>query len=214
MKQVDNDYNALAPFYDWLGHAVYFGAIGRSQKAYLSEIPKGLRILFIGGGTGFLLNDVLEASAPKELVYIEKSQVMIEKSKRACKHVLKERVRFVHGTQLDIQEGEEFDVVLSFFFFDQFRFQTLSKIFLKLDSHLKEGGLWLWSDFIPPEKWWQKFLMRTMLFFFELTTSLGTNRVYSVPEIMLKRNYRMEKESFFYRGFIRSVKLKKTSVGE
>jgi len=205
-----NDYNKLAPFYDWLGHTLYFGAIERSQLAYLDAIPKGRRILFIGGGTGFLIDEVLETCRPSELIYIEKSAIMIHKSKKACKHDLKERVTFIHGTQEDLVDGEKYDAVLSFFFFDQFRFPTLSKIFLQLDSHLKPGGLWLWSDFIPPETWWQKILMRTMLLFFDLTTSLGTNRVYSVPEIIMKREYLLQQESFFYGGFIRSVVLKKS----
>jgi len=210
MKGVKNDYNALAPFYDWLGHALYFGAIGRSQKHFLEAIPPGRRLLFIGGGTGFLLNDVLEICKPSEVVYIEKSGVMIEKSKKACTHTLKYRVTFIHDTQDAILEEDKYDAILSFFFFDQFRFPTLSKIFLALNQHLIAGGVWLWADFIPPETWWQKLLMRTMLNFFNLTTSLGTNRVYAVPEIIIKRDYLLEQEAFFYGGFIRTVVLKKS----
>lgn len=208
-----NDYNFLAPFYDWLGHSVYFGQIAKSQRHFLSEIPKQSRILFIGGGTGFLLNDLLEQCNPKEIVYVEKSGQMIRKSKAACTHPDKEKVRFVHGTQEDLNDSDRFDVILTFFFFDQFRLFTLEKIFLQLEHHLEADGVWFWSDFIPPQTWWQKLLMNTMLLFFKVTTELGTNEVYNVPELFAPRGYQVVKEKFFYGGFIRSVMMKKV-IGE
>ncbi|MDX5319860.1 MAG: methyltransferase, partial [Bacteroidota bacterium] len=187
-----NDYNRLAPFYDWLGHSVYFGQIGRSQREYLNQIPKGSRILFIGGGTGFLLNDLLETAEPSEIVYIEKSSQMIRKSIKACTHPDKAKVTFIHGTQEDLKPEDSYDVILTFFFFDQFRLFTIEKIFLQLEMHLKDEGLWLWADFIPPQTWWQKVLMKTMIVFFKFTTELGTNEVFSVPELFSPRGYRIQ----------------------
>lgn len=205
-----NNYNLLAPIYDSLGRLVYFGALRRAQLHFLNEIPKGSRILFIGGGTGFLLNPLFEHSAPGEVWYIEKSAAMIRKSKNVLNPKYRNQTFFLHGTQEDIHEKEEFDVVLSFFFFDQFRFMALGKIFLRLNTHLKADGIWLWADFIPPQTWWQKGLMRMMLVFFSLTTRLGTNQVYDVPGIFKQRGLRLEKEAFYYGGFIRTVLFRKT----
>lgn len=209
-QTISNNYNLLAPVYDTLGRLVYLGALRKAQLHYLSEIPKGSRILFIGGGTGFLLNPLFESCQPGEVWYVEKSQAMIRKSIKAVHPSYRKHVHFLHGTQEDIPEEEKFDVVLSFFFFDQFRFMTLGKIFLDLNTHLKPGGTWLWADFIPPQTWWQKLLMRLMLGFFTLTTRLGTDRVYDGPAIFRKRGLKLEKEAFYYRGFIRTVLLRKT----
>lgn len=211
MKQVgdSNNYDLLSPVYDLLGRLVYLGALRKAQLHFLSNIPNGSRILFIGGGTGFLLNPLLEKCQPADVLYIEKSGKMIDKSKRNCTHPLKNRIRFLHGTQEDIPKEEKFDVVLTFFFFDQFRFMLLGKIFFELNAHLKPGGIWLWADFIPPQTWWQKGLMRLMLAFFSVTTRLGTRQVYDVPNLLMNRGYRLEKEAGFYGGFIRTVVLRK-----
>lgn len=206
----DNNYNLLAPIYDLLGSVMYFGALRRAQGHFLADIPKGSRILFIGGGTGFLLNLLFQRCEPKEVWYVEKSGAMIRKSKKAVSHEYRNRINFLEGTQDDIPGEEKFDVVLSFFFFDQFRFMTLGKIFLKLNMHLKADGQWLWADFIPPQTWWQKIMMQVMLGFFSLTTRLGTDRVYDVPAIFRKRGLKLEKEAHYYGGFIRTVLLRKS----
>ncbi|MHB1278335.1 MAG: class I SAM-dependent methyltransferase [Bacteroidia bacterium] len=206
----DNNYTLLAPAYDLLGSILYFGALRRSQLHFLADIPKGSRILFIGGGTGFLLNPLFARCDPKDVWYVEKSGAMIRKSKKAVSHRYRQRTLFLHGTQEDIPKEETFDVVLSFFFFDQFQFMTLGKIFLELNTHLKPGGLWLWADFIPPQTWWQKILMHIMLKFFSLTTRLGAKQVYDVPAIFRKRGLKLEKEAWYYRGFIRTVLLRKS----
>ena len=205
----ENDYDRLAPVYDFLGRLVYFGAIRRSQKEFLSHIPQNARILFIGGGTGFLLNDLLETAKPSEILYVEKSGRMIEKSRAKATHSTKSHIRFLHGTQDDIPEGEQFDVVLTFFFFDQFGFMPLIRILDKLDSHLKPGGLWLWADFVPPQNAWQRFLMQTMLVFFKFTTGLRATQVYDIAGVLQRKKMHLQEERYFYCGFIRSAMFQK-----
>ena len=204
-----NDYNRLAPVYDLLGKFLYGQNIRRGQLHFLNSLPPKSRILFIGGGTGFLLNPLMELADPEQVVYIEKSERMIRKSQAALDPRYRDRVEFVHGTQASIAAEDRYDAVLSFFFFDQFRFFTLVRIFMGIDPHVKPGGVWLWADFIPPENWWQKILMRCMLLFFSVMTNLGTDRVYNVPELFCRRGYRKTGERHFYGGFIRSVRMVK-----
>lgn len=207
-----NDYDRLTPFYDLLGRVVYFGAIRRSQREFLSRIPKNSHILFIGGGTGFLLNDLLEIAQPAHVLYIEKSGRMIEKSRKNATHRESSRIEFLHGTQEDIPPGKQFDVVLTFFFFDQFSFMPLVRILDHLDLHLRPGGRWLWADFIPPENAWQRFLMRTMLVFFTVTTSLSAKRVYNIAAVLARKKMVLTEEKYFYGGFIRSAVFSKPGV--
>ncbi|MBI1222674.1 MAG: methyltransferase domain-containing protein [Bacteroidetes bacterium] len=208
-SRAKNDYNLLAPFYDWLGKAMFFGAIAKSQRRFLHDIPINARILFIGGGTGFLLNDLLESARPECIYYVEKSSEMIRKSEEACTHQDNQKVHFIHGTQDDLPDEFSCNVVLSFFFFDQFEAKELMEIFHLLDKKTSAEAWWLWSDFIPPETWWQRILMNTMLRFFQFTTELSTRRVFHVPEMFVQSGYLIEKEDFFYKGFIRSVVMKK-----
>src|SRR5687768_3158148 len=112
-----NNYDRLAPYYDKLAAMVYLGAVRQAQRSLLHLIPANGNILFIGGGTGKILDELLETCRPANVFYVEKSSRMLSLSQKNCRHAKVNRVHFVHGTEDNLAD-RHFDVVITQFFFD------------------------------------------------------------------------------------------------
>ncbi len=67
----------IAPYYDWLTRLVFGRSIRRAQRHFLGQIPPGARVLVVGGGTGWLLVDLLKRPAVTHVTYLEASAVML-----------------------------------------------------------------------------------------------------------------------------------------
>lgn len=200
-----NDYNRLASVYDLLAGVLFLGSIDRAQIKQLHHLPENAKIVWLGGGTGRVLNRVIELSNPDELWYIDKSEAMIRKAKQTCRKEYHPRIKFICGTQDDLPQGLKFDAAITFFFFDQFERMELMRIFLRIHSALKPVATWLWADFVQPTKSWQHGLMNAMFLFFRITTGLRTKEVFDLPKIFLNKGYRIQDSSSFYGEFISSM---------
>lgn len=206
-----NDYNLIAPIYDLLGKLVYRGALHQSQLHFLSELPKGKSILIIGGGTGRIIQPVLELAQPSALYYLEMSGKMIALSQNRLKGLSDHPVQFIHGTQDSLAPNLKFDVVITPFFFDQFTYFRLAKIFLQLNQHCEPGSYWVWSDFVTPKKAYHRFLMKLMIWFFKASTNLDTDQVYDIYPVFELRNWKCLRKAPYFDGFIETALFQKQS---
>ncbi len=204
-----NDYDSIAAVYDLLGRLVYGGQLKQSQLELLPLLPKGKQVLIIGGGTGWIINEVMRVCEPDQIIYLEKSAKMIARSKETCLDAYRDRVRFICGTQDDLESEYRFDIIVTNYFFDQFTFYRLSKILRQLHDHAAEDAYWHWSDFIQPIKWKHRFLMRLMLIFFSLSTKLATQQIYDLYPIFTKWGWQLVEKKAFYDGFMESAVFKR-----
>jgi ubiquinone/menaquinone biosynthesis C-methylase UbiE len=53
-----------------------------AQVQLLTLLPKNQRILLIGGGTGWILPELIRICQPSEIVYLEKSAQMLSLSQK------------------------------------------------------------------------------------------------------------------------------------
>ncbi|MEZ4686196.1 MAG: hypothetical protein R3B47_09055 [Bacteroidia bacterium] len=53
-------FNRLAPVYDFLASLVFGNRIRQAQRWLLDFIPEGSSILILGGGTGWILEELAE----------------------------------------------------------------------------------------------------------------------------------------------------------
>lgn len=203
-----NDYDKIAGIYDLLGKLVYRGELHQSQLHFFDQIPPALKILVIGGGTGRILNPLIEQCNPGQVVYVEKSKQMIRLSKKNAKQEHHDKIEFVHGTQDDLHD-RDYDLVITPFFFDQFTYYRLAKIFLQLEKVVKKEGLWIWADFVEPRTFYHRFLMRLMLIFFKTSTNLGTDRVYSIYPVFERKNWKVEGKASYFGGFMETAMFRK-----
>ena len=201
---LQNNFNFVAPFYDQLAGLIFGKSIKRAQTCLLPFISENAGVLLIGGGTGWLLTEMLEQTKPAKIVYLEASEKMLERSKKRYAFSPKNartKVEFRLGTETSLATSETFDVIITPFLLDLFLPENLAKLMQQLYQNLNPNGLWLVADFEPKNatKFWQKSLLRVMVEFFKLTANLQSNALPDLEKAF--RNFPLKlilKEHFFH----------------
>lgn len=210
MKSQLNRFNRVAHFYDTLAGLIFGKGIRKAQTFFLPEVKPGSMIIVLGGGTGWILEELFRIQPDCNVLYIEASSSMISLAKKKNAE-FQDRITFVHGTQDSIPAGAKADYVIANFFLDLFSPTSLKHAVEKIKSSLVSNGVLLVTDFVDSGKIWQKFLLKTMYAFFMI---VGATEARQLPpwEIQL-RNSGMDqfKSGFFFYGFIKSSLHKKVS---
>ena len=198
-----NNFDAVAPFYDRLSCMVFGRSIRRAQTLYLSAVVPGAKVLVLGGGTGWLLDELITRNPTCQVWYIEASAKMLEHSKNRIKGAVNAQV-YILGTEDSIPKGVTFDAVITHFYLDLFPPDTCKKVICNIRSSMHTNGMWLVSDFTNTT-WWQNVMLSIMYKFFKVM-GCGIQAV-SLPgwKKLLEENGFLEvKYQSFYRRFIRS----------
>ncbi len=132
MKQ---GYDVIAPVYDTLAKLFIGKALRRAQVYFLRYIPDGAKVLIVGGGTGWILEEISAVhSKGLEIDYVDVSSKMIALAKR--KNWGKNKVDFIHQSILDFTTQHQYDVIITPFLLDNFREETAQKVFLLLHQSI------------------------------------------------------------------------------
>src|SRR5690349_4539104 len=148
-------FDKIASIYDGLARLVFGNAIRQAQNYFLNDVPSGAKILVLGGGSGWLLSQLLTSKPQCDIWYIEASEKMLELSKVKAKQ--SSRVHFIHGTEDSVPRSIQFDVVITNFYLDLFTETSLERVIDKIRNTMRSQAIWLVSDFINNNKWWQLF---------------------------------------------------------
>jgi ubiquinone/menaquinone biosynthesis C-methylase UbiE len=171
-----NNFDRIAPIYDKLASIVFGKAMRRAQTKFLNEIRHHSRVLILGGGTGWLLAELLSTRPDCQVIYIEASEKMIDMARKRIDK--SHNVSFIHGTEKEIPAASSFEVVITHFYLDLFEQRSCLEVCTLIRRYCHPGSLWIASDFVN-NVWWQSILLRSMYTFFGLTTRLHTK---SLPE--------------------------------
>lgn len=208
----NKSFDRVAWCYDTLARLVFGRAQLRAQAHFLSLIPDFSQVLLIGGGSGWLLEQLLLQKPKVQVLYLEASSNMIRLAQKRTSKLDTSLVEWCCGTEQSLVGSNRFDVLLTPFILDLFTQQELLHQFLpRLVERLDEGGIWLFTDFVAPTSWWQKALERGMYWFFRPLTHI---RASQLPEFNLcfeHFNFQIQASKFFYWGFIESKTLTRKS---
>lgn len=210
-----NNYDRIAANYDRLSRLVFGKSIVRAQQALLPYITSPARVLIVGGGTGWILEEMAKLY-PAGLVidYVEISSNMLDLArKRDFKH---NQVTFIHAGIEDYAAPAQYDVIMTPFLFDNFSHERARVVFRKLDKMLKNGALWLFADFHIDKtlhRIWQKTLLRSMYVFFKNISHVEADQLPDMPLHFDGNGYYLTFETFYFGAFIRSAAYRKSSDG-
>jgi ubiquinone/menaquinone biosynthesis C-methylase UbiE len=205
-----NDYNGIAKFYDALSRIIYQRSIIKAQQFLIQFISNNDTVLLVGGGTGWILEEISKLKKQNILVvYVEKSSAMIDLAKKRKYGNI--NVKFINDAIENYDPATQFDIIFTPFLFDNFLEEKIQRVFSKLDLLLSQNGMWLYADFVNDKinkKYWQQFLLKTMYTFFKITTGIEAQELIDMRPYFSKA-YQLISQQFFYSHFIQAIAYRK-----
>ena len=207
-----NDFDRIAPLYDRLAALTFGGAEQRAQTQLLPELRDARSALVLGGGTGWFLLSLLQQTRVERVLYIEKSENMLELSRAMLATRAPEelgRVEFRLGTEESLRADDgPFELVVTNFFLDQFNNHSCPQVIEQLASKLSAEGHWLFVDLHTPESGWQriaaKALFKLIYSFFALTSHVEARRPPHYQATFDRLGLQVRREETFYATMIRA----------
>jgi ubiquinone/menaquinone biosynthesis C-methylase UbiE len=196
------NYDKIARIYDFISRAIFGKALVNAQVCLLKYIPANSRVLIVGGGTGWILEEIAKIHAGLTIDYVESSQKMIALSEK--RNDGRNQVNFIHVAAENHTTEQRYDVLLTTFLFDNFKADKIQVIFTKLNGLLKKDELWLYADFVDNGRLWQKIVLKTMYLFFRITTRIETQQLVKTDPLF-DTGYHKIVEISHCHNFIRSV---------
>jgi ubiquinone/menaquinone biosynthesis C-methylase UbiE len=194
------NYDNSAAFYDGLSRLVFGKALVTAQAHLLSYIPANSNLLIIGGGTGWLLEEIIKLHpSGLNITYVEISEKMMALTRK--RNVGGNRVTFITKPIQQVVLNQQ-DVIITPFLFDNFTEVNLHPLFAHIHSMLKPGGLWLNTDFQLTGKWWQYILLKSMLLFFKVLCGVESWHLPDIERRFTEYGYRVIEEKTFFNDFI------------
>ncbi len=207
------NYDLIAGFYDRLVRLVYGDKLVVAQQYLVSAIPAGARILIVGGGTGWVLEEIAKIHVTGlSITYVDASTKMIAQAQ--ARTVGGNNVTFIWSAIEDFQTTEEYDVVLTPFLFDNFTEVDMRKIFERMDNRLAPGGIWLYCDFQNTHILWQKAMLKIMYLFFRASCGIEASALPGTGVCFADNNYTIRSRKTFLNGFIESMVYIKSGVDD
>jgi len=200
-------FDYIARYYDFLSELVFGQNLNRAKKCFFHKYPPNSEILLMGGGTGAVLNELLQMLPEATIDYIEPSAVMIKVAKKRLKKELTERINFIYGDHLAIPAGRKYDIVTSFFVLDCLKQKDASNFGKRITDHLKETGIWLFADFYGDKNIFHRGLIWCMYRFFNITTRIQATVLPDFEALFRELNFQCKEEQHFLSGLIRSKTL-------
>ena len=206
------NYNAVAWFYDGLSKLVFGSSIKKAQIDLLPLIPTSSKLLIVGGGTGWILEEIAKLHpSGLEIIYIDSSSKMIQRSKQ--RNYAANKILFIEASIEDYllpDTDNLYNVIITPFIADCFSQSAWQQVFTKLDAGLQKNGIWLYTDFQLNDKspMWQRLLIKLLYLFFRITCRL---KVKELPLVdMCFSLYKPVSESMYFAGFIVSQAFSKS----
>jgi ubiquinone/menaquinone biosynthesis C-methylase UbiE len=205
---VPSNYDNSAPFYDQLSRIIFGKTLVQAQVYLLNFVPPGSSVLIIGGGTGWILEELTKIHpSGLKITYVEISAKMTTLSQQ--RNGGKNEVVFINDDITNISTTTPFDVVITPFLLDNFTDETLQQAFKNIHQQLKSGGLWLCTDFQITGKLWQRVLLQSMYLFFTVLCRIETMRMPHIESCFTRHGYKPLTTKAFFGNFIISTQYKK-----
>lgn len=206
----DSGFSRIAPLYDILAKLVFGKSLQKAQLYLLPYIPENSKVLLIGGGSGWLLEQLIFTGKYLDILYVDAAPGMLQLAQKkysSLKATHNCQVEFRLGTELSVLPTEQFDIIVTPFLLDLFPAPRLQQLMQKLATALHPKGLWLFADFWPenqPPVWWQKLLIWGMYTFFGIVSDVQPNALPDYAPHFDRLGLQEIANQSFYAGFVQA----------
>jgi tRNA (cmo5U34)-methyltransferase len=205
----ESGFDRVAAFYDPLARLVFGLTLRQAQQKALEALPPGQPyVLIIGGGSGWVLPELLRQRPNARVLYVEASSLMLVKAREtlwqhAAAHAA--QVEFRLGTQAALRPHESFDAIVTFFFLDLFAPDQLRQVVECLAAVRRPRAPWLLADFRPARRLWQRVLLGSMYGFFHLTTGISAWRLPPLHAELARLGLHPLQQTLFFHEFVEAT---------
>ena len=199
-------FDRVAWCYDWLAAIVFGPALRRAQRYALAGLPpRAPHVLVLGGGTGWVLEEIWRRRPHATVLYLDASAAMLARTRRRLRRWPAAQARQVElrqGTPASLRAGETFDAVVTFFVLDCVPLPALEGTLQRLLAARRPGTPWLLADFRPARRWWQRVLLRAMYLFFRWSTGLRVADMADFEAELTARGLRVTHRRTYFGGAV------------
>jgi len=157
----------------------------------------------LGGGTGWVLTEVLRLRPAAAVLYLEASPRMLGRARARLQRLAPAagtQVEFRQGTQSRLLPTEGFDAILTFFVLDCLAAADVAPALARLRAALRPGAPWLLADFRPARRGWRRLLLVLMYAFFRLATGLRARELPNLRQLLGQQGLRRAQRHVFFGG--------------
>jgi len=197
-------FDFVAPVYDFLAYIVYGRNLIRAKKAFIHLVPSNANLLLMGGGTGNILNYLLEKNPSVTVDFVEPSRAMIRIAQKNLEQRFRSKVNFICGDHRAIPPDKMYDAVTSFFVIDCFQQHEALEFARTITGPLKENGWWLFADFFYTPSMFRRALIWFMYRFFRLVAGISARQLPDYNQLFKQLNFTEKYQEPFLGGLIRS----------
>ena len=213
MKGRSRGFDRLARGYRAMEVLAFGRDLERARFEHLDRLRGCRDILLLGEGDGRCVERLATLAPAARIVCVDSSPGMIERARgRLAGTEASGRVSFICADALTYEpEPLRFDAVDTLFFLDCFGARDAARIVARVGAALKPGAVWLFADFVIPQKglarararFWIGFLYA----FFRWETGLGVSALPPSEEILEREGWAPVASRDFQHGLIRSALL-------
>ena len=194
----------IARAYRWFEYAAFGRELERRRFRFLPEVRNAQRSLILGDGDGRFLARLLLDAPAVQVEMVDSSKVMLDLARgRAGSR----RVNY-HHCDARTFAPPQFDLVVTHFFLDCFDRDDLQKLVSRLAEAAQPGAMWLVSEFRQPSSGWRAgwawLWLRTLYFFFGLTTGLKVRRLTDHRPFLNACGFHLERAEEVWFGLLAS----------
>ncbi|HSJ67453.1 MAG TPA: hypothetical protein VK921_07255 [Anditalea sp.] len=199
------NYDPIAKYYDPLSRIIFGDSIRRAHQFLLEAIPSGSNILIVGGGTGWILEDIArQHNSGLNITYVEQSVKMMELSLK--RDIGNNKVKFECQSIQNVILKGFYNVIILPFLLDNYTYPNIDRIIRKIESNVTEDGNWMIADFtLKTGNLWKKIMLKMM---YGLLGPLCNLETYTLPDaeaFFLNNDYQVVHQDSFFSGFICSI---------
>ena len=202
-------FDRVAWCYDALAGLVFGRALRRAQQMALGGLPPGRpHVLVLGGGTGWVLAEVLRRRPGATVLYLEASPRMLARARAHLARTVPQagaQVEFRHGTEAALGPAEQFDALVTFFVLDCVALPDLPAALARLMAARRPGAPWLLADFRPARRGWRRGLLALMYTFFRISTGLRACTLPHLPAALAGLGLRPGGRARFFFGAVEAA---------
>jgi SAM-dependent methyltransferase len=202
-----NNYDPIARYYDFLSRLFFGRSEILAQVELFGYVAAGSRMLIVGGGTGWILEEIADRyPAGLRITYVESSGEMMRLARR--RRVGASLVSFVELPIEEFVTAERYDCILTGFLFDNFSVLVAERVVGLLSPMLELDGSWLFADFYyrrRESRFWQGLLLRVMYFSARLICKVDARELPDMDGLFEQAGFVPVRVSWYYRGFIKAV---------